>query len=346
MQGGADMAQQQTATPRSILVIGAGVIGSVYAAWLSEAGQQVTILARGQRLAELRDEGLRLEDAATGQASRTCIATTDHLSPLDAYDLAMVAVRLDQVQDVLPVLAAAEQIPTVLFFLNNAFAVERYAQAVGRGRVVLGFPGIGGRRDGATIRYYVLPQQPTTLGDVTGSLTPRLRMLAGLFRSTGHRVGLTTRMDAWLKTHAVFVTCMAAAVDQCAGDSVRLANDRQRVATMVHAIREGFRALRASGYTVTPPNLAVLFEWMPRWFAVAYWQRALRGPVGTLAIAPHARAARGEMAELAKQVLDIVRTATVPTPTLQALLGTLVPPSDTPAASVPAPVEAARGGVR
>lgn len=317
------MTQQQTELSRSILVVGAGVIGSVYATWLSQADQQVTILARGLRLAELRNQGLTVKDAATGQLVHISIATTDHLSPSDAYDLAIVAVRLDQVGEVLPVLAAAKQIPTVLFFLNNAFAVEQYAQVVGRERVVLGFPGIGGRRDGATIQYYVLPQQPTTLGDLTGIVTPRLRLLAELFRSTGQRVEITPRMDAWLKTHAVFVTCMAAAILQCAGDSVRLANDRQRVATMVRAIQEGFRALHASGYPVTPRNLAVLFEWMPGWFAVAYWQRALRGPVGALAIAPHARAARGEMAGLAKQVLDIVRTASAPTPTLHALLGTL-----------------------
>ncbi len=185
--------------------------------WLSQADQQVTILARGLRLAERRNQGLTVKDAATGQLVHISIATTDHLSPSDAYDLAIVAVRLDQVGEVLPVLAAAKQIPTVLFFLNNAFAVEQYAQVVGRERVVLGFPGIGGRRDGATIQYYVLPQQPTTLGDLTGIVTPRLRLLAELFRSTGQRVEITPRMDAWLKTHAVFVTCMAAAILQCAG---------------------------------------------------------------------------------------------------------------------------------
>lgn len=50
-----------------ILVIGAGVIGSVYAARLQAAGYTVTLLARGQHAADLRATGLLLEDASTGQ---------------------------------------------------------------------------------------------------------------------------------------------------------------------------------------------------------------------------------------------------------------------------------------
>lgn len=39
-------------------MLGAGVIGQVYAARLHEAGADVTLLARGKRLAELRAHGV------------------------------------------------------------------------------------------------------------------------------------------------------------------------------------------------------------------------------------------------------------------------------------------------
>jgi 2-dehydropantoate 2-reductase len=308
--------------PLRILVIGAGVIGSVYAAWLQMSGHQVTILARGQHLVDLQDHGLIIEDTGTGRLLTTPIATLDHLAPDDAYDLLIVAVRLEQVTDILPLVTANTATPLVLFLLNNAFGAEQFTQAVGRERVVLGFPGIGGRREGSTTRFYVLPQQPTTLGEVNGQITSRLRKLAALITATGHPVTITTQIDAWLKTHAVFVTCMAAAIDQCGGDSVRLAHTRTAVATMVRAIHEGFRALQAQGVPVTPRNLAVLFGWMPSWFAVHYWQQALRGPVGTLAIAPHARAARSEMVALAAQVLTLLQPSPLPTPTLHQMLAT------------------------
>jgi 2-dehydropantoate 2-reductase len=316
-----------------ILVLGGGVIGSVYASWLAQAGHQVTVLGRGQHLSDLRDQGLVTVDRGTSQRTTTRVATCDHLAPDDQYDLLIVAVRLEQVAEVLPIISANTVIPTVLFLLNNAFGARQFAEALGADRVVLGFPGIGGQRKSGTIEYYVLPQQPTTLGEVSGHITPRLRELAEVVQATGHPVTLTSQMDAWLKTHAVFMSCVTAAIDQARGDSVGLACNRRQVATMVRAIREGFAALRRQGTPVTPTNLAVLFGWMPSWFAVRYWQRALRGPIGTLAIGPHARAAREEMAAVAAQVLTLLQPASKDIPTLRQLLGQLVA---APGAQVPA----------
>ena len=48
-----------------ILVYGAGVQGSVFAASLHRAGHDAKILARGQRLADIRDHGIVLETLGT-----------------------------------------------------------------------------------------------------------------------------------------------------------------------------------------------------------------------------------------------------------------------------------------
>lgn len=315
----------QSLSRQRILVIGGGVIGSVYAAWLEHAGHDVTMLARGQRLEEVREHGLLIEDASTRTRIAIPVAVTDHLYAGDKADIVIVAVRLDQVGDVLPLLAANTEIPTVLSLLNDAFGAERFADALGSERTVLGFPGIGGRREGELIKYYVLPQQPTILGEVDGRRTTRLRTLADMLSATGHghRVATTTNMDGWLKTHAIFVTCLSAALAGAGDDSVRLAHDRRQVSFMVQAIQEGFRALKVQGLEVTPSNLDVLFDRMPRWFATSYWQRTLQGPVGTLAIAPHARAARAEMALLADQVNQLLQPSSQSVPTLRQLLATL-----------------------
>ena len=49
-----------------ILVYGAGVIGTLYAARLRQGGHLVTLLARNQRLADIRRYGLALEDIVSG----------------------------------------------------------------------------------------------------------------------------------------------------------------------------------------------------------------------------------------------------------------------------------------
>ena len=310
----------------NILVYGAGVIGSVYAAQLKRAGYNVTLLARGQRAASLRTQGILLENASTGQRTTTHISVIDHLAPKDTYDVVLVTVRMDQLASILPMLAINHQIPTVLFMLNNPLGIQRY-EILEPQRVVLGFPSVGGTRQDEVIRYILIRQQQTTLGEVDGRVTPRLQQLATAFKKAGFSVALSPDMQAWLKTHAIFVSCISAALTTTEGDSVRLGHTRKSVVMMVQAIREGFMALKAQGTPLSPFNLKVLFLWMPRWFAVLYWQYALRTTVGTLAIAPHANAARDEMCQVARDIMAQLQTSSVSTTTLRHLLAFL----DTPA---------------
>jgi len=48
-----------------ILFYDAGVMGSLYAARLKESGQDISVLARGQCLAEIREHGIFMEDASS-----------------------------------------------------------------------------------------------------------------------------------------------------------------------------------------------------------------------------------------------------------------------------------------
>jgi 2-dehydropantoate 2-reductase len=114
-----------------ILVLGAGVIGSFNAARLKEAGQDVTLLARGRRLADLREHGVVLEDFRTGRRTTTRVPLVERLGPEDDYDLALVVVRRNQIPSVLPMLAQNRRIPSVLFLGNNAAGAQDMVQALG-----------------------------------------------------------------------------------------------------------------------------------------------------------------------------------------------------------------------
>ena len=63
-----------------ILIYGAGVIGSIYAGYLSLSGCEVSVLARGHRLEELRQKGLLYRKGKEIQkAGDTHIHTGDSL---------------------------------------------------------------------------------------------------------------------------------------------------------------------------------------------------------------------------------------------------------------------------
>ena len=302
-----------------ILIYGAGVIGQIYAARLHEAGQDVTVLARHRTLETLARDGITLVNGAlvSGATSGPVrVNVTGHVGPDSSFELALVTVRRDQVDEILPALAEL-QASHVVMMQNNSLELASVGDIVGRDRTLFGFPGVGGyRRDDGAIEYIEIPQQPTTLGRQQG----REEIVGEVFKSAGFAVATTADMDGWLKTHAVFIAAICGSINSCGGDAVKLAADRERVATMIRSAGEGFRALTSKGVAVQPRPLRMIFTVVPRMFAVRYWQGQLRGTVGTVALAPHSKMTKDtELPVLYRDVQKLVG-GTVPTPHLDKLL--------------------------
>jgi 2-dehydropantoate 2-reductase len=89
-----------------ILVYGAGVVGSVYAAQLHQGGHDVRVLARGRRLANIQEHGIVLDELGSSGRQTFRVPPLEQLEPTEAYDLVMVLMQKGQVEAVLPVLAA------------------------------------------------------------------------------------------------------------------------------------------------------------------------------------------------------------------------------------------------
>ena len=302
-----------------ILVYGAGVIGTLYAARLQDGGNRVTVVARGQRLADIRRYGLVLEDVVGHGRSTTQVDTTERLGPNDQFDAALIAVRRDQIASVVPELTANYRIPTLIFMLNNPTGSSDLAQAVGRDRVLLGFPGAGGTRDGHLVRYVMIAQQPTTLGELDGQRTARLRNLVETFRQCGFPTTTSRDMDAWLKAHAFFVTAISGAIYMAGGDCHRLSEDKATAALMAEGVREGYSAVRALGHSVEPVALRVLFTWLPPAFAIYYWRRFFASEMADYVFGRHARAASREMRELANDCRSLLEKSRIEAPALRQL---------------------------
>lgn len=306
-----------------ILVYGAGVQGSVYAARLIQAGNEVSLLARGARLEQIRIHGLVFRELPRGPDVATQANVVERPDSEDRYELVIVAVRRSQLNDILPRLAANTQVPTFLFLLNNATGFEEITQLLGRPRVLAGFPTVGGSREGHVICYTLIPQQPTTLGELDGKLTDRLKNMRRIMEQAGFLVVISHNIDAWLKTRVVFIIAIAGALYLAQGDNYRLARMPEVLALMVGAVREGFRALQAQGIPVTPLKLRVLFLWLPPIAATMYWKRYLGSESGEHTIARHARIAVDEMKEVANEWRDLQRTASAKTPALDRLCSSI-----------------------
>jgi 2-dehydropantoate 2-reductase len=304
---------------RKVLVYGAGVLGSLYAGKLHQAGYDVTLLARGQRLAELREHGLILVEDGTGRLEHFPVRVISELAPEDAYDLALVIVRKNQVPGVLPDFAANQHTPNVLFMCNNAAGPEQMVQALGRERVLLGFPGGGGQREEGVVRYMLAGKaQPTTIGEVDGARTGRLAQIAAVIQDAGLPVKISANMDAWLKTHVALVSPIGNAIYLAGGSNYRLARTPDGLVLMFRAIKEGLRVLDALHIPITPSRYRVLW-WLPEPLVVAVLRRRLATPAAELALARHANAARDEMLRVAVEFRALAAQSGIPTPAIDIL---------------------------
>ena len=98
------------------------------------------------------------------------------------------------------------------------------------------------------------------------------------------------------------MACVAAALYRCGTDPAVLAADRQTLTLMCAAVTEAFTALRKTGVTGLPRNLAILHSPALKPVAVRYWARTMSSPAGELYFAAHARHAQPEMRALGDQV--------------------------------------------
>jgi 2-dehydropantoate 2-reductase len=302
-----------------VLVVRAGVIGSVYGAKLLEAGHAVVMLSRGERLADLQTRGLMLQDGESQLQTRLSVPAVDRLDDTDGYDLALVSVRHEQLAAALPVLTSMRGRPDVLVFGHSSGRRGDVLEALGN-RAVFGFPAVGGIRDGRVIRYVLIRQQKSMLGEPGGATSSRILGLRAAFRDAGFPTRISTNIDGWLIGHVAFVVPIAFALYRVGIETAQLARDSETLALMVRATRQAFGALLAGGDAEIPTNLKILYMRMPEAFAVRYWRRVLAGPRGELWFAAHSRAAPEELRSLRDELVAAVRATGHSAPALKTLL--------------------------
>jgi 2-dehydropantoate 2-reductase len=254
----------------------------------------------------------------------TRVKVVDRLAPEDAYDLVLVIMRKNHALQILPVLAANQHTPNVLFLMNNAAGPGALVGALGQERVLIGFPGSAGYREGHIVHCLTGTEDDKAsvlFGEVDGRITARTREVAHILDSApGFRAEIHTDMDTWLKYHvALLFPTLAPALYAAGVDNYRLARTRDLVVLTIRAMREAFRVLRAKGLPVTPSKFKVI-EWLPEPILVLLVQRLLANPLMETALVKHAEAARDEVQHLIGEFMVLARTTSVPTPTIDHLL--------------------------
>lgn len=299
-----------------VLFFGAGALGTLFAAKLCAAGHDVSVLARGERLATIARDGLRIRQRTKGEPFTFRPAAVSQVAHELPYDLVVVLVRRPQVDEVLRAIAA-EHTGDVLVMVNEARGYDTWRDILGS-RLLVGFGGAIASFDEAGVLVYDIAPgalQPTVVGEPDGRVTDRVLRAASAFRDAGFPVKVRRDMEAWQRTHAAWITPFMLVSTVAARDAMTLTR-ADRVRTWVSATREALAAVAASGMPVVPFSFRVVAA-IPS--AITAWclgcalrTRSLREQIvaSGAASADEAVALAGDLAALAGRPLPSLEVLT------------------------------------
>ena len=182
----------------SIAVYGAGGVGAYFGGRLARAGADVSLIARGEHLAALREEGLRVESVHGDFA--VDLAATDDPSDIGHVDYVLVCVKSFDTGtlDLDPLVGE----DTCVISLQNGVRNERLlAEAVGEDRVLGGLCYILSTiKEPGVVEHTGGPAQ-VVFGELDGAITERAERFRDRCEEAGIDVSLSAdvRADMWEK---------------------------------------------------------------------------------------------------------------------------------------------------
>ena len=296
-----------------VLVYGAGVLGSYLAHVLVRAGNDVTMLARGNRYKELAQNGLVVRHAVQLKTTEDKVNLIQNLKPEDIYDIIFIVMQYTQLQEVLPALAANRS-KLFVFVGNNVTPVDMKTAICGSSRdktVLFGFQETGGRHeDGRIVSIHAGAKM--YVGTLKGeNFIPQRKLLLRAFRKTKYKLIFRQDMESFLISHVAFIMPIAYACYATNGYLKKA--DKALLHQIIDAATEGFDVLKANGIPVSPPEDENFVRNKRGRYYCFLWICA-KTFIGRLAASDHAMHAITEIAALSDAFDKLKKQVVISTP--------------------------------
>jgi 2-dehydropantoate 2-reductase len=204
-----------------ICIVGAGAIGGYLGAKLALAGEEVTLIARGEHLEAIQKNGLKLISTDGFSQSVTPALATDDLTQVTPQDVVILAVKANSVAAIAPSLPHLYHDQTMVVTTQNGVPWWYFCKSGGKyagTRLQSVDPdgiiesNIGVDRVIACVVYPAaeiiapgiirhIEGDRFTLGEIDGTKTDRLQLLAQSFKKAGLKAPIRNeiRREIWVK---------------------------------------------------------------------------------------------------------------------------------------------------
>ena len=288
-----------------ILIFGAGVIGSMYAIKLIEAGFDVTLFARSHRFKSLRENGLQYKEKDTVKTIQ--VNVIDTLENDDVYDFIFVTVRYDRSESALLALKD-NQSKNIVTMTNNSIGFSSWLDIVGD-RLLPAFPGFGGQIKDGVLHARFPPKiiAATAFGEINGVVTERIENLSNLFKTAKLPNVVKKDMQAYLITHSVFDIAMMSFLHS---ENKILDKKTVRTRKTAHKItvtlKAYLRAIQKAGVSIDPPILKMVLKF-PNLFLDLFFKTWLRTKmVRDMMLPDYANHASNEIVQLSNDLMKFL----------------------------------------
>lgn len=242
-----------------VLLIGAGVLGSYLAHSLLKVGNDVTILARGERFHQLKDKGLVIKHYFQFKETNEEVNVISELSTDDFYDLIFVVMKYNQFPSIYTTIANNNSEKVVLVGNNaNPEKMEAEIQALSKSKkkIGFGFQTSAGMREGSGRVISIHGKGNVMFGDLNGDLS--LQEAVKKAFGTQYKVTIEKDIKAWLLTHYVFILPMNSLLYINNFNTKKISKTSEDLLKMIEATDEGFNILKEHNININPTSTGKL----------------------------------------------------------------------------------------
>lgn len=308
-----------------ILIIGAGVIGSVYASKLAEAGVDITLFVRNKRLKSIEQNGLVLRHYFTGEETRVYVKAITRIDESSIFELIIIIIRGDQWKELLPSLVLCKNTKTFLFLGNNPRDPDELIDALGKERVMLGFGGVAGYRENDIVYYSDTDKKGkkihVCIGELDGSRSERVKLITEIFSKASYPVWVFKDVVSWLKSHMIIIMPIMGLLSRAGWDQQRVVKDTQSIRLAVKAFKEMIRVFKDLKIPVYPERF-IRLSLLPDFILIFLMKKGLTSKGAEIGIFGHAKGSTGksEMKSLSEEFNQLLKQSSVPTPAWDILI--------------------------
>jgi 2-dehydropantoate 2-reductase len=239
-----------------VIVLGAGAIGAYYGGQLARGGHQVTLYARGENLAAIRQHGLEIR---TPEGSSVVLLTaTDRVEELGAADFAILAVKSYSLDAIAPVVQGVAKFGAAIVpFLNGVETTGRLtALGVSPAAILGGVTRVSVARVQPGVVERRGPFQSAIVGELDGRITERVTRIVAAFCDAGVDASASSQIELELWRKFVFIAALAAACGLARSPVGPLRDRPLRRRLLQRAVQEVVDVARARGIPLAADETA------------------------------------------------------------------------------------------